>query len=893
MTLRVFGSDKTHQLFISIFMLLICGAIALPMLPVWQGAVRLLAGLILIQLLSKFKKPVLIVLVSLSLIALTGWLNNLLMHPFDHIIHSLIDVYGQMINKTTDLALLLYDIICLFALAIILLKYFWQDNRISAFFIFSLILFWSGALLHPVLVLLSDPVSNEIGQMLTGTSMWASWLYWSFIAIILVRNRTDIEIILKGAGLGIIIIALIVAVQWITNDYSYVIDSPDFEQYFYRVRGTYYYHTAVTFVLAMGVAVLLSLFNVKERNAWWILIGILLLFFLVYVNNTRAMSLALLAGLTIIAVFSLKNKHYLLLFLSVLGCFISLQNITYLKPTRIIHSDHAKEITQQKKPKVEKIQSLVSANSSRSQLAFQGISIIPEFFWTGSGVGTLDLPLPGNSFNGIITTYSSHSLYLDVLLMAGIFSFLGFFLVFSIALWRSLLNGFTDDLRENNILYIGLSGVLIIFLSGSFFLPQERNETIGMAFLFASLAIIRPEGSIYKNVESWSSFQTVSIVLITASAFFWSLLTSPSYIFPAIEFAARYADKPDEQVYVNEPKMKPVLELFLRLSGKSTVHVQVLKDNPDLLPESGAWIIWNPGQDKKYPLLRETLGYQKNLRDGHEPSLVLKNNWWVVRSSQPVDSFIFVGSRDQIAIPLNEIAKVVSKNNIELIETDKNGKPLPYKIKSGNVRLNLLFNTKLPPPDFIKITKARNKEAKFKDITIDLSEVEFINNEYIIKPNGLLPDSVVFFEAYLRSYPNNAYYAKIMLQPGKNSGQKIADKNYGSGVLLGTKNINSVLFDFSNQDIPPIGIYRMVAMHYRGRKNRQFYSWDVLASYNNFDWFKLETRQNIRLSQDPEFPSSFVLNNREKYTFYKFRFFPASAKGEESGIMELELYPVP
>ncbi len=893
MTLRVFGSDKTRQLFISIFMLLICGAIALPMLPVWQGAVRLLAGLILIQLLSKFKKPVLIVLVSLSLIALTGWLNNLLMHPFDHIIHSLIDVYGQVINKTTDLALLLYDIICLFALAIILLRYFWQDNRISAFFVLSLILFWSGALLHPVSVLLSDPDSNVIGQMMTGTSMWASWLYWSFVAIILVRNRTDIETIIKGIASGIIIVALIVTVQWIINDYSYVIDSPNFEQYFYRVRGTYYYHTAVIFVFVMGVAVLISLFNVKNRNVWWVIICILLLFFLTYVNNTRAMSLSLLAGLTIVAVLALKNKHYLLLFLSVLGCFISLQNINYLKPTRNIQSDHSKEISQQKKTEIEKVQSLVSANGPRSQLAFQGIAIIPEYFWIGSGVGTLNLPLQGDSFNGIVTTYSSHSLYLDILLMAGIFSFLGFVLVFSIALWRALLNGFTEDLQKNNNLYIGISGVLIIFLIGSFFLPQERNETIGMAFLFASLAIIRPEGSIYKNVESWSSLQTISIVLITASAFFWSLVTSPSYLFPAIEFAARYAGNPDEQVYVNEPKMKPVLELFLRLSGKSTTHVQVLEDNPDLLPERDAWIIWSPGQDKNYPLLREVLGYQKNLRDGHEPSLVLKNNWWVVHSSQPVVSFIYVGSREQIAIPLNEIAKVVSKNNIELLEANKNGQSLPYKVKSGNIRLKLIFNTKLPPPDFIKITKAGNKEEKFKDITIDLSEVESINNEYIIKPNGLLPGSVVHIEAYLSSYPNNAYYAKIMLQPGQKNGKKIADKNFGSGVTLGTKKIDSVLFDFSNHSIPPIGLYRMVAMHYRGRKKRQFYSWDVLASYNNIDWFKLETRQNIRLSQDPEFPSSFVLNNREKYTFYKFRFFPASAKGEESGIMELELYPVP
>lgn len=89
-----------------------------------------------------------------------------------------------------------------------------------------------------------------------------------FLATVLIANNGNrVKIILYaclGAG---VLQALIVDLQWLLSDFSYVLESEDFSKYFYRVRGTYFYHASSSQTLMLLFFVSLSSMHIVSQKA--------------------------------------------------------------------------------------------------------------------------------------------------------------------------------------------------------------------------------------------------------------------------------------------------------------------------------------------------------------------------------------------------------------------------------------------------------------------------------------------------------------------------------------------------------------------------------------------------------------------------------------------------
>lgn len=97
-----------------VYLILLFGAITLPMLPVWQGGIRVLAAVVAILAIDWSAKPKLWLGLLLTLLGLTsihGMVNAFIKAPIPHLAHAVFDVFGQPIGLLPDLALLGFDLL--------------------------------------------------------------------------------------------------------------------------------------------------------------------------------------------------------------------------------------------------------------------------------------------------------------------------------------------------------------------------------------------------------------------------------------------------------------------------------------------------------------------------------------------------------------------------------------------------------------------------------------------------------------------------------------------------------------------------------------------------------------------------------------------------------------
>ncbi len=917
--------DERHNWLLPVLLLIVFGTIALPMLPIWQGAVRLLAGAVLIVLLpaSLKQKCLLALLAALAVGGLAAWLFSLAQHPFGHTIKALTDVYGQPLGIIPDSAILLFDMICVFGLGWVLASRTWQSDRTISVFAVCLIIFWGWALLTLLAHVVSGAEPGRVSQMITGTSGWATWVYFAMLAILLVRNNVDTRRVLYWVAVAGLLVGLVVSVQWLVGDFSYLLDAPDFASYFYRVRGTDYYHTSATFALVLSCGVVLALAGKGQRNFPWLLASAVFLIVLVMLNSSRAMSLALASGLGLICLGAIRQKNHLILLIALLGCAAISTNVLYVKPVSgqstvtnegttaedsIVEESitapkvsHDRARTEDKvidKKEPADIKAVVAANTNRSTLAFSGLNMVSSNALIGSGVGTLELPLLGNNFNGLQSTYSTHTLFLDILLMAGALSFLAFLAIFAIPAWRLTIAGLVFRENDNGYNAYALLAVLAMFGIGCLFLPQERNELIGIAFLLAALAIRRPVEQHISVVPRGNPVQLLAAGLIVIGVAGWTIITSPAYVFPVIEFAARYGQsikENDERVIVTEPAMKPLLALLLRLRGVQNPEVSVLTDSVAALPTEKTWVLWSGKRDSAYPVLRNSLGYQQYRQGGHAPSLRLPSSWWVVPNSQPMVNFVFVGGKPFIDLPMQELAKVSTMDGAETVGSEVEGMPRVYSATNQKVSWQVRPEPGLPLPYWLGIQPHGEGTDDIAPVTRKISGQIGAGEDVLLDIDGMAPGLMLALNAQLSTLPNRAYDADIRMLPAVRPGAErdVVDLNYGSATQWSVSATASLTFDFKNIT-PNLGVYRMVALNWRGITLRSLYSWTVEGSSDGTFWELLDKREKILLSKNSDNPSAFVLPKRGSFRYYRFRFLPSELGGDVySGLMELELYPLP
>lgn len=822
------------QWMLTALLLLLCGAMALPMLPIWQGGVRILAGIVLVTILTP--RPPLrwtagTMLSTCVLAAVAAWATSFVGSPVAHVIRSLTDVFGQALGAFPDAVLLAYDVVCVLGLAAAYLKRHRRPDLAANVFVATLTLFWLWGLLTLAAHILRGLAGETFSQMATGLSGWATWLYWAFLVLILVDGAGRIRLAMKTLALAGLFVGTVIALQWLSKDFSYFIAGlGEPGDGFQRVRGTDYYHAPASYATAFAALALLGL--AANGRAFWPLLGAAFLVAITLLNNTRAISLSLLAGAAALALLALLQRRWQSVLAALAIAALVAPTVVYLKPTNrppspTIASKPAEPagaslppltepelrtppITTQPAPAT--LEAVASANAPRASLATAGTKILADNWLLGQGIGTLELPLEGNTFNGLKSTYSTHTLYLDIALMGGLPSLL-FCLAAFIAAMVGTLSGTIRPAAPP--LAPALLAMLLTFSVASLFLPQERNEVIGIAFAVAALALrSRPATGVTGPLPAGSrSGWAGGCALIGIGALGWGIVTSPTYVFPAIELAGRYGAeivRERQPVYVSEPAMRPLMAFLLRWRGGTDSQVQVLVDGTDVRELRQAWIIWNPARQQAYPDLIRRLGPPRHPHRNQALGISVPHDWWLLPSAQPVVSFFFVGGRRDIAVQ---------------------------------------------------------------------------------PPSGASDTAPATDATRLLVSPNQAPYTDIRTTRNvAGAADHAADFNYGSTVYWAAADSATIAFHVQTTHTP-LRIYRLTALNLRSMQRADVYTWRLEGSSDAVSWTALDSRENQAISQDTKNPSAFSVPEHRPFPHYRIRFLPASANpGVYAGIAEVELY---
>lgn len=894
LTLSNLSSSK-RQYYLTTFAVILCGSLCLPMLPIWVAGLHVLAALVFISNVNVSTRYFLAQPLLMMLLAVAAfWLNSLLQNPSSHVVEALTNIYGHSIGILPGSLLLIVDFVCLIGLSLIAIKAS-PHKKLISFFLIACVAFWSCSLMAPAKLFLLGGESENLTQMLAGSSVWASWCFMALLPMVLVREENDIHVLLKGALLGVFLVATVIVMQWLFGDYSYVLDAPNFENYFYRVRGTYYYHAPAIFAVAMGCMFLLATLRDGGKHEAWKYLGVLFLGLVVWLNNTRGVSLALMCGAIIVFIGAVRFKKLPLLVLALVIASLMASSIFYVKPIsgETLSAGVVEELVDESKDaqNIEEnvLAEVAIANKGRSLLFFEGVAYLPTALWAGSGIGVLDLPLKGDAFNGLQSTYSAHTIYLDIALMAGLPALLFFLITLTLGGGVSVSHLITDKKNSNSYRLVSCLGALAIFFVASLFLPQERNNLVGFSFFLASLLMLYPASGIAQG----NAF-TKKVKLLFASIIFgvmgWAVLTSPSYVFPIVEFVARHGKElaaPGMRVGVTNPVLKPMVYGFLKLRGVENPDVFVLEDDPDKLPVDKTWILWDPASDTKYPELRLHLGYQKFRQGGQAPSLLLPNHWWVMPSSQPVLMYLYVGSRSVVTLPISEVSSLVCSSDVK-----------GFNISSEISRSYSLSGQTLETALSIEPKRQVTNGVCFNDISEFEGDLvgEQLGNALSSSRSSINFESIGEESVVVATLPNQAVNVKksLVIESIYQPATLITDLNYGSGITWSLGESVRVLFDMGSDVEAKIGVYSIAPFKGASDENAKYYSWDFLGSDDGESWILLDQVQNTYLGKSAKDKKNHLVVSGKPYRYYSFHFSqPDEMDGHMSGISEIELYTFP
>ena len=103
---------------------------------------------------------------------------------------------------------------------------------------------------------------------------------------------------------------------------------------------------------------------------------------------------------------------------------LNIQTTSQISRKNILSDEHSNDLlsiqtSTDKQILFSGLNTLAAANNDRLNLLKQSLYLIPRYSLLGSGPGTLSVPLSGTILGGIKSTYSSHSLIIDIFLMGG------------------------------------------------------------------------------------------------------------------------------------------------------------------------------------------------------------------------------------------------------------------------------------------------------------------------------------------------------------------------------------------------------------------------------------------------------------------------------------------
>lgn len=487
-----------------VFLATLLSATVFPLIPLWGFGIRL-AALLLVWYhrrslhaeLGKFATWYFVALVALAA-HLCYRLAAILTSRLNWIIDRVAHIHGLEMAATDAFLLWLLDGALIGGLVWLAWRQLARDGgggkwRLAALGAAVAFIAWGAAstLWHAL-----DTPPDATARNLLWLRLWMEWVMCFLVALSVFR-RDHRNILLKMIVVAGAFHAALILAQHLVRDYSYVLESPaSFGAYFLRVRGNYYYHGAASQFLLLPLFAVLMLDAAVWKRRWLWTAGPLIVLAL-YVNGTRAVSLAACVGfgLFLLLQFPWRRGRFAATAFSALSLLLFTSTIFYIKPSG---QDRKPSGQDRRPPSAEPIAtgpgvaapgaksavcSYAETSSSRTRLVRSGLGCVMASPLWGQGPGNIEVPLdvPLGGFS----TYSSHFLFLDTFLAAGFVAGVALLGWWAIPPCRLVCQRLFDHPSPGQKQWVaGAAGLCAAFGVSGVFFGIERSDTVT---LFAAL----------------------------------------------------------------------------------------------------------------------------------------------------------------------------------------------------------------------------------------------------------------------------------------------------------------------------------------------------------------------------------------------------------------------
>lgn len=930
-----FDKANLDDILTMVFGLALVSAFVLPLLSIWGEVFRLIAFVVIIWSHGQFKDsdnpivgfaPVLFGLLYLIFLFFAS--SAFLAAPLHSFIESLRFVNGAPKPWQWSVLRLIVDIYLIQNL----LRQAWGSARASGTLLVSIVLLciavtWVLPHIHlglsavePLLqgsLPLADEFATRIETEMSGIAGWSVWLLTMLIGIKLLRNESRRQIILVCVFYAGVIGAVLILAQHAALDYSYVVDAEHWDDYLFRARGTYYYHGAATLFLTLAFFLSLGARTAFRSHVLHdVCLAIMAL--AIYVNSTRAIAVGMIVGaiaLLVMRTTAKPRRREIAILLGLIALFVpEVFVIKTLQPSA--------------SPGTE-IQQLAESNRPRTNLLSLGFETIWDNPVLGQGVGTARIEIGGPKFGGAATTDSSHTLPIDVALMAGLPVLLAVGMLIVLVSGSELRRWFLKEVDgARGAFTAGITACLAAFVITAMFFPRERNLTIVLIFVLIGLSCAPSLRSVAG--PDWKSIHLrrylhVGIVLIGVAGFGWSVMTSPTSIFPVAEFTARFLRDPltpeTGRVFVNSTRLEFLTSIALRLAGKGGWEAVLLDDDPEKLPRDQGWVLWDPSRDEAYSSIRRELGYYPNRGWGVSPSFIYPDEWQSLPSSQPVISIVQVGSRPYPPIPAGELGRIevtmerAAARFLQLEETVATGdaEQAPRTVdcsaqwafhppdgrEPGILGYELLIEGPDGPARIHSIgsdsagnSVGRSTDTMIRDGNFSVREKvpadASLGFTFCIEAEGEIDDVKGWL--YQEYMPDFARTAEIWQEDKSDFVVlTVSDNNHGSAwTAIGE---GAALIIKPRRPVHRLSAYRLSGVNPRDYQSPSHLSWRLEGSDDGLDWHLVDRRANIELAHGRREFSTFLAQHPGTFVYYRFRFLQSDEDSDHViGLAEIQLF---
>lgn len=744
-------------------------------------------------------------------------------------------------------------------------------------------------------------------------SFLASWRIWvtAFLVSILIRfddaAKTDFMRKIAVAG-GIL--AFVVLVQHAVGDYSYVVDGWLVEEYFLRVRGTYSLHSDATLAMALATASTFFLMGKTTPKWWWRLAVPLLLVAAMSLNSTRAVSIGLLCGALVFAtvVFLTHQRQIMLYLLPFLIIVVFSNHVFYNKAATLEPSVAMTESDTEDK------EVFGPATGDRTLLLRLGLNAVLEKPFFGHGVGQVDLPLPGTAFFGALSTYSSHSFMIDFAAQVGIpatlvlLTGLGFV---CIPLLRAAGKQKSAAAASGLALVATIGAVSIFFSETTDYLPLVFFALLGI--LATPQAAFQVQKGKVAPLEPQPSTaprpQKAVAGILAAAAFIWAGANSPGIVLPAVGLVYTQLQEPTsdpaDDIYTNSEALRRSLDIALWFRGDLR-RSKLLPDDPETLPVTNAWILWDPTRDAAYPRIRDWLGYTTVRPIYPSPSFSLLPSWHVIAPKWWAEvSIIKAGTASVLSLPSEKLGQVVAGNfrdikpdadAVFVIDTDLpllsiQVENLTPSEGSLSARLEVVAGTSDP--------LTSSDEEQLSQVSTYTSgrtmQVMHVPDAFHgMGPLRLVLSSNSNIYSRMSASPlvtaNLAPLARLPAEKNMRGGAgSVADYRWTTPWISSTSP-HQITFDMLGITDQPLVIYGFSTIYYPINPTEPPIAWTVEGSDYETEWTIVDERSDANLQAGAGHTDIFIAAHQQRaFRFYRFTF-NGSTRDKPLGLTDISLH---